>query len=178
MLNAHAVLLCCCAAVLLCCCMKVSNCLFMGLKIGFCYSQNAVGRKNSKFKVQNLWFQTLNYEPKTSNPFLYISLISCPIVLLPEKQTSWTRRKKNLTNGTPFSITITPNTITTIGIASRRRYTRFLMHLSPQQNIFYGFFIYTALGCVLLCLPFSLKSARWRARQSVHRHIGHQHHGA
>jgi trk system potassium uptake protein TrkH len=40
---------------------------------------------------------------------------------------------------------------------SRRRYTRFLMHLSPQQNIFYGFFIYTALGCLLLCLPFSLK---------------------
>jgi hypothetical protein len=51
---------------------------------------------------------------------------------------------------------------------TRRRYTRFLMeqnifygffiytagflkvHLSPQQNIFYGFFIYTALGQTLL----------------------------
>lgn len=38
-----------------------------------------------------------------------------------------------------------------------KRYTRFLMHLSPQQNIFFGFFLYTALGCLLLCLPFSLK---------------------
>lgn len=38
-----------------------------------------------------------------------------------------------------------------------KAYARFLMRLSPQQNIFYGFMLYTVAGTLLLCLPLCQK---------------------
>lgn len=38
-----------------------------------------------------------------------------------------------------------------------RKYNRFLLTLSPQRNLVYGFFIYNLIGIILLCMPFSRK---------------------
>jgi trk system potassium uptake protein TrkH len=38
-----------------------------------------------------------------------------------------------------------------------KRYRRFQLSLSPQQNLLYGFLVYTLIGWSLLCLPFSQK---------------------
>lgn len=38
-----------------------------------------------------------------------------------------------------------------------KRYRRFQLSLSPQQNLLYGFLVYTLIGWSLLCLPFSHK---------------------
>lgn len=38
-----------------------------------------------------------------------------------------------------------------------RRYNRFLLTLSPQRNLVYGFFSYNVIGILLLCLPLSRK---------------------
>ncbi len=38
-----------------------------------------------------------------------------------------------------------------------RKYNRFLLTLSPQRNLVYGFFIYNLIGAILLCMPFSRK---------------------
>ncbi|MBF03749.1 MAG: potassium transporter TrkH [Flavobacterium sp.] len=34
-----------------------------------------------------------------------------------------------------------------------KRYRKFQLSLSPQQNLLYGFLTYTFIGCILLCLP-------------------------
>lgn len=34
-----------------------------------------------------------------------------------------------------------------------RRYNRFLLSLSPQRNLIYGFLVYNSIGFLLLCLP-------------------------
>jgi trk system potassium uptake protein TrkH len=39
-----------------------------------------------------------------------------------------------------------------------RKYNRFLLTLSPQRNLVFGFFIYNLVGIILLCLPFARKS--------------------
>lgn len=36
-----------------------------------------------------------------------------------------------------------------------RKYNRFLLKLSPQRNLVYGFFVYNLIGFLLLCLPWS-----------------------
>lgn len=38
-----------------------------------------------------------------------------------------------------------------------KRYRKFQLTLSPQQNLLYGFLVYTLIGWSLLCLPFSHK---------------------
>lgn len=38
-----------------------------------------------------------------------------------------------------------------------KRYRRFQLSLSPQQNLLYGFLVYTLIGWALLCLPLSHK---------------------
>lgn len=40
-----------------------------------------------------------------------------------------------------------------------RRHKDFLLNLSPQQNLIYGFFVYTLIGWLFLCLPFLHKEA-------------------
>ncbi|AZQ43355.1 TrkH family potassium uptake protein [Nonlabens ponticola] len=40
-----------------------------------------------------------------------------------------------------------------------RKYNRFLLRLSPQSNLVYGFFIYNLIGFLLLCLPFARKTS-------------------
>lgn len=40
-----------------------------------------------------------------------------------------------------------------------RRYRKFQLSLSPQQNLLYGFVTYTLIGWILLCLPFFHKQA-------------------
>lgn len=42
-------------------------------------------------------------------------------------------------------------------ILVRRQYRKFQLSLSPQQNLLYGFLIYTFIGWLLLCLPFCHK---------------------
>lgn len=41
----------------------------------------------------------------------------------------------------------------------RKRYRKFQLSLSPQQNLLYGFLAYTFIGWLLLCLPFFHKQA-------------------
>lgn len=41
----------------------------------------------------------------------------------------------------------------------RKRYRKFQLSLSPQQNLLYGFLTYTFIGWLLLCLPFFHKQA-------------------
>lgn len=36
-----------------------------------------------------------------------------------------------------------------------RKYNRFLLKLSPQRNLVYGFFVYNLVGFLVLCLPWS-----------------------
>lgn len=36
-----------------------------------------------------------------------------------------------------------------------RKYNRFLLKLSPQRNLVYGFFVYNLIGFLLLCLPWA-----------------------
>jgi trk system potassium uptake protein TrkH len=36
-----------------------------------------------------------------------------------------------------------------------RKYNRFLLRLSPQRNLVYGFLVYNLIGFLLLCLPFA-----------------------
>lgn len=40
-----------------------------------------------------------------------------------------------------------------------KKYRKFQLSLSPQQNLLYGFFAYTMIGWALLCLPFFHKQA-------------------
>ncbi|MCM4165667.1 MULTISPECIES: TrkH family potassium uptake protein [unclassified Arenibacter] len=40
-----------------------------------------------------------------------------------------------------------------------KRYRKFQLSLSPQQNLLYGFLMYTLIGWTLLCLPFFHKQA-------------------
>lgn len=45
------------------------------------------------------------------------------------------------------------------GFLFGKRYRKFLLSLSPQQNLLYGFLTYTLIGWALLCLPFFHKQA-------------------
>lgn len=40
-----------------------------------------------------------------------------------------------------------------------KQYRKFQLSLSPQQNLLYGFLVYTAVGWILLCLPIFQKQA-------------------
>lgn len=40
-----------------------------------------------------------------------------------------------------------------------KKYRKFQLSLSPQQNLLYGFFTYTFMGWLLLCLPFFHKQS-------------------
>lgn len=46
-----------------------------------------------------------------------------------------------------------------LGHYIRKRYRKFQLSLSPQQNLLYGFLTYTFIGWLLLCVPFFHKQA-------------------